>query len=87
MRLHHEITSRQAVGLVAAYLDGALDEAARRRFETHLAECKNCVEHLKQIRAAIGWADRVREEDLSPTARADLLMLYRRRRAEEGRQA
>lgn len=74
----HDLTCQQAVALVTAYLDGDLRGDARKRFEAHLSECEMCTEHMKQIRVTIAVAGHVRDEDLDPLAREDLLMLYRR---------
>jgi anti-sigma factor RsiW len=73
----HDLTCQQAVALVTAYLDGDLQGDARKRFEAHLNECDMCAEHVKQIRVTISVAGRVRDEDLDPIAREDLLQLYR----------
>ncbi len=53
-----EMPCRDLVELVTAYLDGALDDADRRRFEGHLAECEDCVAFVDQIRATIAGAGR-----------------------------
>ena len=74
----HDINCRQAVSLVTAYLDGALPQAERDRFEAHLDECPHCSEHLKQIEASILVSGEIRTEDLDPLAREDLMDLYRR---------
>jgi anti-sigma factor RsiW len=78
----HDLTCRRAVALVTAYLDGDLRGDERRLFEAHLGECEMCTEHLNQIRATIAVAGRVRDEDLDPLAREDLMQLYRRWRAD-----
>jgi hypothetical protein len=36
-----------------------------------------CTEHLKQIRVTIAVAGEVRDDDLDPVAREDLMQLYR----------
>jgi anti-sigma factor RsiW len=77
----HEITCEQAVALVTDYLEDALPEDDRARFETHLSECPLCTEHFRQIRISIAALGRVRVDDLSPRTREDLLQLYRRWRA------
>lgn len=82
----HEITCRQAVGLVTDYLDGTLHGADRRRFETHLFECGHCSEHVKQIALTVAVTRRIRVADIDPAARADLLVLYRRWRDDRGLQ-
>ena len=76
----HDLTCRQAVALVTAYLDGELTRDSRMLFEAHLDECDMCTEHVKQIKVTIAVAGRVREEDLDPMAREDLMDLYRRSR-------
>lgn len=81
----HDLTCEQAVGLVTAYLDGALSLADSDRFEQHLAECHHCREHLKQIEAAILVAGEIRADDLDPLAREDLMDLYRHWRDEASR--
>ena len=43
------ITCREIVALVTDYLDGALPEHERARFETHLEECDGCRRHLEQV--------------------------------------
>jgi anti-sigma factor RsiW len=73
----HEITCQRAVRLIMDYLDGRLASDDRARFETHLTECDPCTEHLRQIRVTVAAAGRVREEDLDPLTRQDLMRLYR----------
>ena len=74
----HDINCRQAVSLVAAYLDGALSADDLALFEAHMGECDNCHEHLKQIEATIIVTGEIRAQDLDPVAREDLMSLYRR---------
>jgi anti-sigma factor RsiW len=82
-RSGHDMTCREAVGLVTAYLDGALGVADHDRLERHLEECPHCREHLKQIETTIRVAGEVQTDDLDPRARADLINLYRRWRHED----
>jgi anti-sigma factor RsiW len=77
-RSEQGLTCQQAVALVTAYLDDELDPVSRALLELHLADCERCTEHLNQIRATIAAAGRVRDEDLQPRARQDLIELYRR---------
>jgi anti-sigma factor RsiW len=78
----HDMTCREAVSLITAYLDGALGLGDHDRLERHLDECPHCWEHLKQIEATILVAGEVRVDDLDPLAREDLMDLYRRWRGE-----
>jgi anti-sigma factor RsiW len=74
----HDITCRQAVGLMTDYLDGVLGPDDRALVEAHLGECEYCAEHLRQIRITVAVTGRIREDDLDPAARADLMEVYRR---------
>jgi anti-sigma factor RsiW len=76
------IVCRQAVELVTAYIEGTLSRRERRRFEAHIAQCPHCHEYLAQMRATIALAGTVKEEDLGPEARQDLITLYRRWKAD-----
>jgi len=78
----HDLTCREAVALMTAYLDGALGVREHDLLERHLYECPHCSEHLRQIEATILIAGEVRAEDLDPLAREDLMDLYRRWRSE-----
>ena len=77
-----ELVCQQVVELVTDYLEGALSEADRRRFERHLAGCPHCTEYLAQMRETIRLAGRLTADDLTPAMRTDLTDLYRRWRAE-----
>jgi predicted anti-sigma-YlaC factor YlaD len=74
----HDITCRQAVALMTDYLDDALGPDDHVLIEAHLAECESCAEYLRQIRITVAVTGRIREEDLYPAAREDLMDLYRR---------
>ena len=78
----HDMTCREAVALMTAYLDGALGMREHELLERHLDERPHCSEHLRQIEATILIAGEVRAEDLDPLAREDLMDLYRRWRSE-----
>jgi len=79
----HDMTCREAVSLVTAYLDDALGVEDHERFEEHLGECPHCLEHVRQIQATIRVTGSLRFEDLDPRQRADLVSLYRRWRSTE----
>ena len=78
----HDITCQQVVALVTAYLDGVLPLDDHAKFEAHMGECPMCREHLRQIEATILVTGEIREQDLDPLAREDLMDLYRRWRDE-----
>ncbi|HEX4088780.1 MAG TPA: zf-HC2 domain-containing protein [Trebonia sp.] len=77
-----ELVCQQVVELVTNYLEDALSEADRKRFEKHLSGCPHCTEYLAQMRETIRLAGRIAPEDLTPGMRTDLTDLYRAWRAE-----
>jgi anti-sigma factor RsiW len=78
MLRRNDLTCRQIVELVTAYLDGSLSRSQRRRFEAHLADCPHCTEYLAQMEATIRLTGRIAEEDLTPAMEDDLREVYRR---------
>jgi anti-sigma factor RsiW len=78
-----DLVCQQAVELVTDYLEGRLSRSARRRFETHLADCPHCTEYLAQMRATISLTGRLAPEDLTPPMRDEFVELYRRWKSEQ----
>lgn len=81
-RRRRAIVCRQAVELMAGYLDGALSASERARLEAHLADCPHCSEHLAQLRVTIEVLGRVEPDDLPEEALDELVSLYRRWQAD-----
>jgi anti-sigma factor RsiW len=77
-RRRRALVCRQAVELMAGYLDGVLSSAEQARLEAHLADCPHCSEHLAQLRVTIDALGRVEPDDLSAEALDELVSLYRR---------
>ncbi|HEX6669118.1 MAG TPA: zf-HC2 domain-containing protein [Gemmatimonadales bacterium] len=72
---------RQFVEIVSDYLEGALSEAERQRFDAHLESCEGCRRYLDQMRTTIRVVGTLNEEDLDPGAKEQLLQLiYARKR-------
>jgi anti-sigma factor RsiW len=82
LRRRRAIVCRQAVELMAGYLDGALSTRDRERLEHHLAGCPHCSEYLAQLRVTIDTLGHVEPDVLPAEALDDLVALYRRWRAE-----
>lgn len=82
-RRRRVIVCREAVALMADYLEGALSPRDRDRLESHLAACPHCTEYLAQLRATIDALGRVEPDDLPDEALDELVTLYRRWQAEE----
>lgn len=72
-----ELTCRELVELVTAYLEDALDAAGRARFEEHVADCGGCWTYVEQLRQTVAAAGALSEESLSPGARDALLAAFR----------
>jgi anti-sigma factor RsiW len=77
-----DLVCQQVVELVTDYLEGALSEADRQRFDKHLVGCPHCTEYLAQMRETIRLSGRLTPEDLTPVMRSDLTDLFHRWQAE-----
>ena len=53
-RREDPLVCREFVELVTDYLEDALSEHERARFEAHLAECDGCTAYLEDMRRLIG---------------------------------
>jgi anti-sigma factor RsiW len=58
------LACQEVVELVTDYLEGAMSEADRRRFEDHLAACDGCDTYLEQMRQTLGAMGRLEAESL-----------------------
>jgi anti-sigma factor RsiW len=74
---HEEMSCRELVEVITDYLEGTLPERDRARLEAHLEECPYCASYLEQMRDTIAALGELREESLSPEARAGLLDAFR----------
>ena len=76
-RRRRALVCRDAVALMAAYLDDALTDSDRTRLEGHLADCPHCSEYLAQIRVVIDVSGEVTPDALDDEALDELVDLYR----------
>ena len=65
------------VELVTDYLEGALGDAERARFEAHLTECEGCDIYLDQMRSTIESARLVELERVAPATLDRMVAAYR----------
>jgi anti-sigma factor RsiW len=72
-----DLTCRELVETVTAYLEGMLGAAERTSFEAHLAVCKGCRTYLEQMRRTIATVGTLSEDNLSMSDRERLLGLFR----------
>jgi anti-sigma factor RsiW len=76
-RRRRALVCRQAVELMADYLDGRLAAGDVQRLEVHLSGCPHCSEYLAQLRVMIDALGHADPDDLSDEAVDDLVHLYR----------
>jgi hypothetical protein len=82
-----DIACIELVELVTEYLDTALTDVDRVRFEHHVGECPGCVEILEQFRVVVTTTGGLRPDDAAavPAAsREQLLGLFRDWRVARG---
>ena len=72
-----DLTCREMVELMNDYLEGALAEGERARFEAHLSSCDPCTTYLAQVRETIRLTGGVTEESVPPDVRDQLLQAFR----------
>jgi anti-sigma factor RsiW len=72
-----QLSCQELVELVTDYLEGALPEDERLRFEDHISRCDGCKVYLEQIRQTVAAAGRLTEDALSPEAERALLDAFR----------
>lgn len=72
-----ELSCSELVELVTDYVEGVLPAEERMRFEQHVMICEGCTNYLEQMRETIRLTGMLREADLAPEARAELLMTFR----------
>ena len=77
LRRKHALVCREVVELVTDYLDGALAEPDRVRFEVHLAGCDGCSAYLDQVRQTVRLAGTLTPEALDPVFRDRLVEAFR----------
>ena len=71
------VSCQEVVELVTDYLEGSLTPHEAALFEQHLNFCDGCVWYMDELRLTIATAARLREEDVPPDARAQLLTAFR----------
>jgi len=70
------MTCKEVVELVTDYIEGMLSDDLRVQIERHLMGCEGCTNYIEQMRQTIQMTGRVREEDLLPEQKDDLLKLF-----------
>ena len=81
-RRDRALVCRQAVRLMADYLDGRLGARDVQRLEAHLAGCPHCSEYLAQLRVTIDALGHAEPDDVADEAIDEFVRLYREWRAD-----
>jgi anti-sigma factor RsiW len=77
LRRKRDLACREVVELVTDFLEGALDERERERFERHLGGCDGCSAYLDQMRLTLRVAGRLEPESIDPVFRDKLVEAFR----------
>ncbi|HXD70516.1 MAG TPA: zf-HC2 domain-containing protein [Gaiellales bacterium] len=77
LRRRHGLACREVVELVTDYLEAALDDRDRERFERHLGGCDGCAAYLEQMRVTLRVAGRIEPEAIDPVFRERLMQAFR----------
>jgi predicted anti-sigma-YlaC factor YlaD len=72
-----ELTCREVVEIVSDYLEGALSDELRARFDQHLSACDGCTNYLEQMRETIRLSGMLTEEQIPLVQRERLLEAFR----------
>jgi anti-sigma factor RsiW len=71
------LTCSELVELVTDFLEDALPEDVRERFEAHLAGCEDCTAYVEQVRETVRLAGRLDGESLDAETCDELLAHFR----------
>ena len=77
MSFSNDLACHDLVELITDYLEGALSQTERARFDAHLETCPGCHEYLAQMRQTIGVLGQLPADSIEPRMRAQLLQAFR----------
>jgi anti-sigma factor RsiW len=72
-----ELSCQELVELVTDYLEGALSDSERTRFEDHVSRCVGCQNYLAQMRDTVRIVGRLAPSDVDVAAEETLLEAFR----------
>jgi predicted anti-sigma-YlaC factor YlaD len=75
--LEHGYSCQEVVELASEYLEGAMSSEQMTRFELHLNLCDGCSSFVEQVRATVGMARVVPEEEIPQELKSNLLAAFR----------
>ena len=74
---YDELSCQELVELVTDYLEGAMPDELRHRFETHISKCAGCGAYLEEMRQTIRATGSLTVEAITPEAEQALLEAFR----------
>lgn len=72
-----DLTCKELVEDITAYVEGTMPAGERRRFDEHLDLCRGCRNYIDQMRATITVVGSLREDMLSAETRESLIATFR----------
>ena len=75
--VEHGYSCQEVVELASEYLEGAMTTGQMTRFELHLNLCDGCSSFVEQVRATVGLARALPEEEIPEELKAQLLAAFR----------
>ena len=74
---YDDLSCQELVELVTDYLEGAMPDELRLRFERHIERCTGCRTYLEEMRQTIRATGSLTVEAITPEAEQDLLEAFR----------
>ena len=72
-----DLTCHELVELVTDYLEGALGDADRARFQAHIDPCEHCAAYVEQMGDTIRLMGEIEPGGLAPEMERQLLAAFR----------
>jgi anti-sigma factor RsiW len=74
---YDDLSCQELVELVTDYLEGAMSDELRLRFERHIERCTGCRAYVEEMRQTIRATGSVTVEAVTPEAERALLEAFR----------
>lgn len=84
MGVTEDLTCREVVELMTAYLEGDLPATEAARVEAHVADCDGCETVVAEMRDTIRLTGMLTEDAITPAQRDTLLAAFRDWAADPG---
>jgi anti-sigma factor RsiW len=84
MSVTEDLTCREVVELMTAYLEGDLPATEAARVEAHVADCDGCETVVAEMRDTIRLTGMLTEDAITPAQRDTLLAAFRDWAADPG---